>query len=167
MNNMPETAAVSRMLYEEWFPQIVYNHHQTGPSWARIFLPPFADPVNPNIHPGVTTGVNMVGSAMSNRFAMKKMPGAVSDMIYSMWWNGGMRTVPYFHNMIGILTETSHATARTPSMAGRRPACTKTPPSYKEVTEGWVSLQAPPACCPSVTAHAARLQSADLQDNAA
>lgn len=111
MNNMPETAAVSRALYEEWFPQIVYNHHQTGPSWARIFLPPFADPVNPNIHPGVTTGVNLIGSAMSNRFAMKRMPGAVSDMIYSMWWNGGMRTVPYFHNMIGLLTETSHATA--------------------------------------------------------
>ncbi len=111
MNNMPETAAVSKVLYEQWFPQIVYNHHQTGPSWARIFLPPFADPVNPNIHPGVTTGVNMVGSAMSNRFAMKQMPGAVSDMIYSMWWNGGMRTVPYFHNMIGLLTETSHATA--------------------------------------------------------
>ena len=111
MNNMPETAAVSTVLYEKWFPQIVYNHHQTGPSWARIFLPPFADPVNPNIHPGVTTGVNLVGSAMSNRFAMKQMPGAVSDMIYSMWWNGGMRTVPYFHNMIGILTETSHATA--------------------------------------------------------
>ena len=111
MNNMPETAAVSRMLYHEWFPQIVYNHHQTGPAWARIFLPPFADPVNPKIHPGVTTSVNLVGSAMANRFAMKKMPGAVSDMIYSMWWNGGMRTVPYFHNMIGLLTETSHASA--------------------------------------------------------
>ena len=111
MNNMPETAAVSRMLYHEWFPQIVYNHHQTGPAWARIFLPPFADPVNPRIHPGVTTSVNLIGSAMANRFAMKKMPGAVSDMIYSMWWNGGMRTVPYFHNMIGLLTETSHASA--------------------------------------------------------
>ena len=34
MNNMPETAAVSRVLYHEWFPQIVYNHHQTGPAWA-------------------------------------------------------------------------------------------------------------------------------------
>ena len=111
MNNMPETAAVSRVLYHEWFPQIVYNHHQTGPAWARIFLPPFADPVNPRIHPGVTTSVNLIGSAMANRFAMKKMPGAVSDMIYSMWWNGGMRTVPYFHNMIGLLTETSHASA--------------------------------------------------------
>ena len=111
MNNMPETAAVSRMLYHEWFPQVVYNHHQTGPAWARIFIPPFADPVNPRIHPGVTTGVNLFGAAMASRFAMKEMPGAVSDMIYSMWWNGGMRTVPYFHNMIGLLTETSHASA--------------------------------------------------------
>lgn len=111
MNNMPESKAVSQVIYNEWYPQIVYNHHQTGPSWTRIFLPPFADPVNPVIHPGVTTGVNLVGSAMANRFAMKKMSGVVSDVIYSMWWNGGMRTVPYFHNMIGILTETSHATA--------------------------------------------------------
>lgn len=111
MNNMPESKAVTEVLYRQWYPQIVYNHHQTGPAWARIFLPPFADPVNPNIHPGVTTGVNMVGTAMANRFAMEKMPGVVSDMIYSMWWNGGMRTVPYFHNMIGILTETSHASA--------------------------------------------------------
>ncbi|MFB3131612.1 MAG: M14 family metallopeptidase, partial [Rhodothermales bacterium] len=110
MNNMPESQAVTQVLYNEWYPQIVYNHHQTSPSWTRIFLPPFADPVNPNIHPGVTTGVNMVGSTMANRFALKKMPGVVSGVIFSMWWNGGMRTVPYFHNMIGILTETAHAT---------------------------------------------------------
>ncbi len=110
MNTMPESEAVSQVLYNEWYPQIVHNHHQTSPAWARIFLPPFSDPVNPNIHPGVTTGVNLVGSAMANRFAMEKMPGVVSDVEYSMWWNGGMRTAPYFHNQIGILTETAHAT---------------------------------------------------------
>ncbi len=110
MNNMPESQAVTELLYNEWYPQIIYNHHQTSPSHTRIFLPPFADPVNPRIHPGVTTAVNMIGTAMANRFAMKQMPGAVSGVIYSMWWNGGMRTVPYFHNMIGILTETGHAT---------------------------------------------------------
>ena len=110
MNNMPESEAASHILYNTWYPQIVHNHHQTSPPWARIFLPPFADPVNPNIHPGVTTGVNLVGTAMANRFAMQKMPGVVSDFQYSMWWNGGMRTAPYFHNQIGILTEVAHAT---------------------------------------------------------
>lgn len=107
MNNMPETQAVSKQLYEQWFPQIVYNHHQTAPAWTRIFIPPFANPVNPNIHPGVTTGVNQVGVAMANRFAMNKMPGVISQVSFDMWWNGGMRTVPYFHNQIGILTETA------------------------------------------------------------
>ena len=110
MNNMPETKTANRILYSEWYPQIIHNHHQTSPSWARIFLPPFRSPVNPRIHPGVTTGVNLVGTAMANRFAMKKMPGVISGTNFSMFWNGGMRTAPYYHNMIGILTEVAHAT---------------------------------------------------------
>lgn len=130
MNNMPETRAVTKVLYSEWYPQIVHNHHQTSPSWARIFLPPFRSPVNPNIHPGVTTGVNLVGTAMANRFAMKKMPGVVSGTSYSMFWNGGMRTTPYYHNQIGILTETAHATPtprfydpkKKPKNVGRKPS---------------------------------------------
>ncbi len=110
MGNMPETKAVNRILYEKWFPQIVYNHHQTSPSWARIFVPPFASPVNPNIDPAIVSGTNLVGTAIANRLSLKNMPGVVSNYRFSMWWNGGMRTVPYFHNMIGILTETAHAT---------------------------------------------------------
>ncbi len=110
MNNMPETKAVTTILFNKWYPQIVHNHHQTSPSWTRIFLPPFRSPVNPNIHPGITTGVNLVGTAMANRFAMKKMPGVISGTAFSMFWNGGMRTTPYYHNQIGILTEVAHAT---------------------------------------------------------
>lgn len=110
MNNMPESDAVSKVLYREWYPQIVYNHHQSAPAWTRIFIPPFSNPVNPNIHPGITTGVNLIGAAMANRFAMHHMPGVISQVSFDMWWNGGMRTVPYFHNQIGILTETAHAT---------------------------------------------------------
>jgi hypothetical protein len=110
MNNMPETYHVNKVLYRQWYPQIVYNHHQTSPSWARIAVPPFSDPVNPNIHPGVTSGVNEVGSAMMRRFAIKEMPGVISDVGYTMFWNGGGRTTPYYHNQIGILTEVGHAT---------------------------------------------------------
>ncbi|NBB75611.1 MAG: peptidase M14, partial [Bacteroidetes bacterium] len=110
MNNMPETKAVSQVLYNEWYPQIVLNHHQTSPDWARIFVPPFSDPVNPHIHPGVTAGVNQVGAAMTQRFAVQDMPGVVSNNRYTMFWNGGGRTTPYYHNQIGILTEVGHAT---------------------------------------------------------
>ncbi len=109
MNNIPESYHVSEVIYNEWYPQIVMNHHQTSPAWARIFIPPFSNPVNPRIHPGATTGTNLIGTVMGNRFAMERMPGAVSFQTFSMWWNGGMRTVPYFHNMIGILTEVAHA----------------------------------------------------------
>lgn len=130
MNNVPETRAVTNLLYNEWYPQIVVNHHQTAPSWGRIFIPPFRSPVNPNIHPGVTTGVNLVGTAMANRFAMKKMPGVISGVSYSMFWNGGMRTTPYYHNQIGILTEVAHATPtpryydpkRKPKNVGGKPS---------------------------------------------
>lgn len=110
MNNMPETYHVTKILYREWFPQIIYNQHQTSPSWTRISIPPYADPVNPKIHPAVTAAVNEVGSAMAQRFALEGMPGAIADNYYTMFWNGGGRTVPYYHNQIGILTETGHRT---------------------------------------------------------
>lgn len=110
MNTQPETRAVTNLLFREWYPQIVHNQHQTSPQWARIFIPPFSKPVNPNIHPGVVHGVNMVGNEMASRFARKNMAGVVSDVTYTMWWNGGLRTAPYYHNQVGILTETGHAT---------------------------------------------------------
>ncbi len=110
MNTQPETRAVTNILFKEWYPQIIHNEHQSSPSWTRIFIPPFSKPVNPNIHPGVVNGVNLVGNEMASRFAMKNMPGVVSDVTFTMWWNGGLRTAPYYHNQIGILTETAHTT---------------------------------------------------------
>jgi hypothetical protein len=111
MFRQTETRHVARVLYEEWYPQIVFNHHQIAPFPARIFIPPFADPVNPHIDPRVVRGVNLVGEHMANRFARESKPGVVSRMTFTMWWNGGMRTAPYFHNMLGILSEVAHASA--------------------------------------------------------
>ncbi|MGK7312072.1 MAG: M14 family zinc carboxypeptidase [Candidatus Longimicrobiales bacterium M2_2A_002] len=108
MITQPETRAVAEVLYNRWYPQIVLNQHQTAPWPARIFIPPFADPVNPRIPPLVVRGVNAVGSAMGRRFSEEDKPGAISRVRFDMWWNGGMRTAPYFHNMVGILTETAH-----------------------------------------------------------
>jgi hypothetical protein len=114
MIQQPETRAIAYQLWFEWFPQIVYNHHQTGPFPGRIFVPPFSDPVNPNIPPLVVRGINLVGAAMAKRFDEEGKPGVSSYVQYSMWWNGGMRTAPYFHNQIGILTETHLYSLATP-----------------------------------------------------
>jgi hypothetical protein len=107
MFTQAETRNVGRVIYQEWFPQIVYNHHQGVPLPARIFIPPFDGPMNPNIPPLVMRGIQLIGSSMAHSFAEQGKPGVVSRMLYSTWWNGGLRTSPYFHNMIGILTETA------------------------------------------------------------
>jgi len=106
--NQPETQNMNRVMYQEWFPQIVYNHHQTGPAGAVMFAPPFRDPFNYVYDPLVPTQIDVVGAAMHTRFAREAKPGVVTREAagYSTWWNGGLRTMVYFHNMIGLLTET-------------------------------------------------------------
>ncbi len=108
MNAMPESENMSRVMYREWFPQIMYNHHQTGPSGAVLFVPPFRDPHNHNLDPLLIDGITLVGAAMQSRLAAEGKAGAATrnGASYQTWWNGGLRTAAYFHNMIGILTET-------------------------------------------------------------
>jgi hypothetical protein len=108
MSAQPESTNMNRQLYHEWFPQIMYNHHQTGPAGTVLFAPPFRDPANYVYHPLIITGLDVVGSAMHNRFVAENKPGATMrrGANYSTWWNGGLRTTVYFHNMIGLLTET-------------------------------------------------------------
>ncbi len=107
MNNMPETINQNRVLWIEWLPQIMYNHHQTGPEGQIIFIPPFRDPFNYNFDPLVPLGVEELGTAMHSRLVERGMAGSAmrSAAPYSTWWNGGMRTAVYFHNQIGILSE--------------------------------------------------------------
>src|SRR5438094_693265 len=107
MVNQPETENMARVMFREWFPQIVYNHHQTGPAGAVLFAPPFRDPFNYYFDPLVPIGIDMVAAAMHDRFLVEGKPGATmrSAAPYSTWWNGGLRTTAYFHNIIGLLTE--------------------------------------------------------------
>jgi hypothetical protein len=108
MMNMSESANANKVMYREWFPAIMYNHHQTGPAGAVLFAPPFRDPFNYHFDPLVVLGIDTVGSAIHTRLAAEGKPGAVmrSATNYSTWFNGGIRTTSYFHNQIGILTET-------------------------------------------------------------
>jgi len=109
-----ETQAVTRQLYHNWFPQIVYNQHQSGPFPGRIWMPPFANPVNTNLDPLLVSSLNQMGHSMRKRFDVEGKPGVTSDMVYDLWWNGSMRGGPDYHNMLGFLTETAGAGYATP-----------------------------------------------------
>jgi len=107
MCTQPETTNMSRIMYREWFPQIMYNHHQSGPSDIIVFVPPFRDPPNYNYDPLLVLGIEAVGTAMHSRLVAEDKPGSGmrNASNYSIWFNGNLRTTGYFHNQIGLLTE--------------------------------------------------------------
>jgi len=107
MMNMKESQNISRQLFVEWIPQIMYNHHQRGPAGSVLAGPPYRDPFNYVYDPLIVTSIDAVGAAMNNRLNVEGKPGYTqrAGSQFSTWWNGGLRTTPYFHNMIGLLTE--------------------------------------------------------------
>ncbi|MCI0718968.1 MAG: M14 family metallopeptidase [Acidobacteria bacterium] len=103
-----ETENINRILYHEWFPQVLYNHHQSGPAGTVLWSPPFREPYNYNLDPILILGLQSVGTAMHTRLAVEGKPGATmrSGGPYDGWWNGGIRNTATFHNIIALLTET-------------------------------------------------------------
>ena len=106
-STQPETENINRVLYHEWFPQILYNHHQTGPAGTVVYSPPLRDPFNYNQDPLLVLGIQSVGTAMHTRLAAEGKPGATmrSGGSYDGWWNGGIRNTAACHNIIALLTE--------------------------------------------------------------
>ena len=109
-----ETRLVTRMLYKEWFPEIVYDVHQMGANGVRLFVPPFQDPVNPNLDPAIVAGINLVGAQMASALYDAGLTGVAHQQTYDLWWHGGFRSTPTRHNMIGILTEAASTRLGSP-----------------------------------------------------
>ncbi len=107
MLNMKESRNIARQLFVEWIPQIMYNHHQTAPPGAVVAGAPYRDPFNYVMDPLIISGLDAIGAANQNRLNVEGKTGytSKSGSVFSTWYNGGLRTTTYFHNMIGLLTE--------------------------------------------------------------
>jgi zinc carboxypeptidase len=115
MLNLKETQIITRLLWHDWFPQIVYDVHQQGSNGSRFFIPPFYDPPNPNISPLLLRQVGLMGHKVAADLQAAGFKGVLTNALYDTWWHGGFRTAPYFHNSIGILSEAASAKIMTPS----------------------------------------------------
>ncbi|HKF58079.1 MAG TPA: M14 family metallopeptidase [Blastocatellia bacterium] len=109
-----ETRELADVLWRQWFPEIVYDVHQQGQFGSRMCVPPFFDPPNPNIDPVILREVASIGMRMSVNLTAAGFKGIVSNSTYDTWWHGGLRTAPYYHNQVGLLTEAASAKIATP-----------------------------------------------------
>jgi len=103
--NMVETENMMRLQFHEWLPEIVLNQHQTAPFPARIFVPPYAEPTNPAVHPLIWRESSMIGSAMGWAFDRAGQTGVISRIAFDSFYPGYFTSIPDSHNCPGILTE--------------------------------------------------------------
>ena len=132
MNNLKETRAITRLVNHEWFPVILYDHHQTAPFPARIWIPPAAEPTNPNLHPLFVRGKNLVGSAMGYAFDREGKDGAISRINFDFIYPGYEDSFCDFFNVISIMTETALYRYATP----RFYTVNDFPQEYRDFTTG-------------------------------
>ena len=114
MLNLKETQSITKLFWQEWFPQIVYDVHQMGQNGARFVIPPFFDPPNPRISPLILREVGLVGYKMSADLQAENIAGVATNTTFDTWWHGGFRSAPYYHNSVGILSEAASADLMSP-----------------------------------------------------
>ena len=114
MLTQKETRYVTKILYKDWFPLVFLDEHQMGSSGARIFVPPFVDPPNPNIDPAVMAGANLMGMRLFDALNRAGKEGVVYGQQFTWWWQGSAKNGAWYHNMIGLLTEVASARVASP-----------------------------------------------------
>ncbi|HJU64301.1 MAG TPA: M14 family metallopeptidase, partial [Gemmatimonadaceae bacterium] len=107
-----ETQLTIDSLHNVWHPQIVNDIHQQGAYGSRIFIPPYMDPIEPNVDPLLVAGVNQMGMAMTWRMLAEGKTGIANNASYDAWTPA--RAYQHYHGGIRILTETASARLATP-----------------------------------------------------
>jgi len=109
-----ETRLLTKLLYQDWSPQVLWDIHQQGETRERFFVPPYRDPLNPNLDANIVAGINTLGQRAIQDMTREGLNGIASGANYDNWWNGGNRSVPCRHHIIGILTESASVNMASP-----------------------------------------------------
>ncbi len=107
-----ETRLVVDSLYGVWKPQVTMDIHQQGSNGARMFIPPYLDPVEPNVDPILVQAVNALGAEIARRMTTAGFLGISINSTYDAWTPA--RAYQHYHGAVRILTETASAQLATP-----------------------------------------------------
>ncbi len=112
--NLPESQHLARLMYREWMPQAYVDHHQMGSGNARLYIPPYAEPLRPDGDPIVWREMAWWGAHMGTMLEAAGKTGVIGNAIYSGWGHMGFHWITPFHNIAGMLTESASARLATP-----------------------------------------------------
>jgi hypothetical protein len=112
MFTQAETRLAVEKVHNVWHPQIVYDVHQMGSSGARMFVPPWIDPIDPNIDALIMQQVNQIGSAMAVDLTAAGKKGIVLNGVYDHFTPG--RHYQSYHGGMRLLSETASVRYATP-----------------------------------------------------
>jgi hypothetical protein len=107
-----ETQLTVAKIHNVWRPQIVHDIHQQGAAGARLFLPPYMQPVEPNVPKQIVEGYTQLGNAMASDLRTKGFQGITTDSTYDAWTPA--RAYSHYHGGVRILSETASARIATP-----------------------------------------------------
>ncbi|MGE0042430.1 MAG: M14 family zinc carboxypeptidase [Vicinamibacterales bacterium] len=103
MFTQKETRMNIELVQNKYKPVITHDMHQQGANGSRIFVPPFTDPFDVNIHPILAAGQSTVGQAMASALIADGKEGVAWLQGYDMWTPA--RQYMVYHGQPRILTE--------------------------------------------------------------
>ncbi|MCC6590561.1 MAG: peptidase M14 [Bryobacterales bacterium] len=107
-----ETRLTIDQLHNQWHPQIVYDVHQQGAYGARMFVPPWLDPIEPNVDPILAQLANMIGTGMAADLTSAGKKGISINSTYDFWTPA--RHYQAYHGGMRILSESASAKLASP-----------------------------------------------------
>ena len=107
-----ETQLTVDKIHNVWHPQIVHDIHQQGANGARLFLPPYMAPVEPNVPKQIVEGYTELGNFMAADLRKRGLEGITTNTTYDAWTPA--RAYSHYHGGVRILSETASAKLATP-----------------------------------------------------
>ncbi|HEX5703497.1 MAG TPA: M14 family zinc carboxypeptidase [Pyrinomonadaceae bacterium] len=107
-----ETQLTVDKLHNAWHPQIVHDIHQQGAFGSRLFLPPYMQPVEPNVPKRIVEGYTELGNWMAAEMRKAGFRGITTNSTYDAWTPA--RAYSHYHGGVRILSETASARIASP-----------------------------------------------------
>jgi hypothetical protein len=115
MTNLVESQYMAKIMFLDWgVPQAYVDHHHMGSYGARIYVPPYAEPVRPFADPLIWREHSWYGAHIAYKEEEAGLSGILNMAQYSGWGHFGFHWMTPFHNIAGMLTESASAKLATP-----------------------------------------------------